>query len=293
MTGFARIASLVATLTLAAGVAGATPPDDTARELEQAAVEELVVDGVVLSDHGVRLEVELIGERAIVSLIDLTTGRASASTKIAALPADSVAATALIRQVATTLVEQLDVRIAIVAPITPTPAPDPLPRPVLAPPSTALTIQLDVEKLAPLELYAALHRPDLIERLHRRRRWAGRLWVTTGVFAASALSAWIAASVQSSNIPTCPEPYYEGLNPCDRRAAGFQRADRYTLASQVLGGAAVLTGVAAAYLQWTQPISSSEAEQLAHRHNARLQARARVLPYAEPGGGGLALAGQF
>lgn len=86
--------------------------------LEQRVVEELISDGILLSRLGVTLEIALVGDIAIVSLIDAATGRARASTKIDHLPADRDAAVASTTQVAASLVDQLGPRKEAPAPET-------------------------------------------------------------------------------------------------------------------------------------------------------------------------------
>ena len=75
--------------------------------LEQRVSEELAAKGTLLSRLGVTLDVEVIGPRAIISLVDPATRRALASTKIDELPADREAAVASVAQVAAGLVAQL------------------------------------------------------------------------------------------------------------------------------------------------------------------------------------------
>ncbi|HWO19257.1 MAG TPA: hypothetical protein VNO30_10790 [Kofleriaceae bacterium] len=75
--------------------------------LEQRVAEELAARGTLLSRHGVTLDVEVIDQRAIVSLVEPATRRALASTKIDVLPADREAAVASVTQVAAGLVAQI------------------------------------------------------------------------------------------------------------------------------------------------------------------------------------------
>ncbi len=78
--------------------------------LEQRVAEELAVDGVILSRLGVALDVEAVGDKLIVSLVDPATRRAVASTKVDSLPADREAAAAAITQVASNLAAQVSTR---------------------------------------------------------------------------------------------------------------------------------------------------------------------------------------
>src|SRR5690606_39358477 len=81
------------------------PPID--QFLEQRVPKELATDGVLLSRLGVHLDVELIGDKLLVSLVEDSTNRATASTKIDAIPPDREAAVATVTQVAATLATQL------------------------------------------------------------------------------------------------------------------------------------------------------------------------------------------
>jgi hypothetical protein len=78
--------------------------------LEQRVAEELAVDGVILSRLGVALDVEAVGDKLIVSLVDPATRRAVASTKVDSLPSDREAAAAAITQVASNLAAQVSTR---------------------------------------------------------------------------------------------------------------------------------------------------------------------------------------
>ncbi|MCE9572876.1 MAG: hypothetical protein K8W52_06945 [Deltaproteobacteria bacterium] len=75
--------------------------------LEQRVVQELAADGTVLSRLNVVLQLERVGTALLVSLVDPTTGRAVASTKIDQLPDDRDAAVATVTPVVANLVAQL------------------------------------------------------------------------------------------------------------------------------------------------------------------------------------------
>jgi hypothetical protein len=75
--------------------------------LEQRVAEELAADGTILSRLGVALDVELVGDKLLVSLVDPATRRAVASTKVDTVPSDREAAVAQITQVASNLAAQL------------------------------------------------------------------------------------------------------------------------------------------------------------------------------------------
>src|SRR5512144_2938416 len=76
--------------------------------LEQRVAEELAADGTILSRLGVALDVELVGEKAVVSLVDPATRRAVSSTKVDSLPADREAAVATVVQVVANMTTQLN-----------------------------------------------------------------------------------------------------------------------------------------------------------------------------------------
>src|SRR5689334_1870732 len=75
--------------------------------LEQRVAEELAADGTILSRLGVALDVEAVGDKLLVSLVDPATRRAVASTKVDSVPADREAAVAAVTQVAANLAAQL------------------------------------------------------------------------------------------------------------------------------------------------------------------------------------------
>jgi hypothetical protein len=76
--------------------------------LQQRVVEELAADGIILSRLGVSLQIEAVGDKLVLSLIDQTTGRASASTKLDQVPPDREAAVASVTQIVANLTAQLN-----------------------------------------------------------------------------------------------------------------------------------------------------------------------------------------
>jgi hypothetical protein len=109
------------------GMAAAQAPGQvepaSAPFLEKRVPEELAIEGVVLSRRNLALQVEQLGDKWLVSLLDLTTGRVAASTKVDALPADREAAVATMTHVVSDLAAQIVGR-----------AEPPPPPPVAAPP---------------------------------------------------------------------------------------------------------------------------------------------------------------
>ena len=93
------------------GVAAAQAPGQveptSAAFLEKRVPEELAVEGLVLSRRNLALQVEQLGDKWLVSLVDLTTGRVAASTKVDALPADREAAVATMTHVVSDLAAQI------------------------------------------------------------------------------------------------------------------------------------------------------------------------------------------
>jgi len=101
------VIALFALASLAAPAAAqqATVPIDVF--LEQRVAEELASDGTLLSRLGVALDIEAVGDKLIVSLVDPATHRAVASTKVDFVPADREAAVAAVTQVAANLAAQV------------------------------------------------------------------------------------------------------------------------------------------------------------------------------------------
>lgn len=85
------------------------PPAEAASAplLEKRVPDELATEGVVLSRQNLGLHVEQIGNKWLVSLVDLTTGRVASSTAIDTLPADREAAVAAMTHVVSELAEQV------------------------------------------------------------------------------------------------------------------------------------------------------------------------------------------
>lgn len=114
----------------AARIAGAQAPGAVAPPaapfLEKRVPEELASEGILLSRHNVGLQIEQLGTKWLVSLVDLSTGRVWASTRVDALPPDREAAVAVMTQVVADLAAQIDGR--------PAPAPFPAPAPPRPPP---------------------------------------------------------------------------------------------------------------------------------------------------------------
>jgi hypothetical protein len=125
--------------------AAAQPPDARAdarplvQFLEARVPDELVIDGIVLAQHDLRITIEQVGDTLVVSLIALPAGRVVASTKIDAPPAEREASLAVVTQVTATLYGQYAGTFG--------PAPDVYASPRIAPPTrvprSGLTFDLE------------------------------------------------------------------------------------------------------------------------------------------------------
>ncbi len=115
-------------------------PDDAASLatfLEIRVPEELAAEGLLLSRQGLSLQIEPVGDKLLVSLIDRVTGRVVASTKIDQPPRDREAAVASVTEVAAGLVTQY----AGTPASPPHAASDAVPRLVAPTPSTPTTLR--------------------------------------------------------------------------------------------------------------------------------------------------------
>ena len=131
----AVLVGAVASTAVHAPLASAQAPGQVVGEavsapfLEKRVPDELATEGVVLSRQGLSLQVEQIGNRWLVSLLDLNTGRVAASTKVDNMPLDREAAVAMMTHVVADLSAQVTGREPPpVAPPPPAPAPAPDPK---------------------------------------------------------------------------------------------------------------------------------------------------------------------
>lgn len=300
----------VLTLVLMTSLAAAAP--DLARVLEQRVPQELATEGVVLGRLGVALDVEIVGERCVVSLVDQTTHRASASTKIDALPADVEAAVAVVTQVAANLAAQLVVR--------PPAADDRVAEQrykaeaigfgdeILVGGSDGsvsstrewyahrgeLQVRLDEPRF-----YELVGRPDLAATYRARHDRAIGYATASGVLlvASAALGVkaiWTAAHPDASR---CGEFDFACHVAADD--AAVDHAKPYAIATGLAFAGMAATMLASFhYYRNRHPVTETEAKGLAARHNHDLRRRlglptAELVPYAAPAGGGLTLSGQF
>jgi hypothetical protein len=80
------------------------------RSLEERVTAALVTRGIALAQRNLGLQIEQIGGMWLVSLVDLTTGRAEAADQVAALPADRDAAVVTVTSVVSDLEQQVPER---------------------------------------------------------------------------------------------------------------------------------------------------------------------------------------
>jgi hypothetical protein len=280
-------AVVIVLLVVGAGAAraqgdGEEPP--IAAVLEQRVPEELAAEGVMLARRSLALQVEQVGTKLLVSLVDRTTGRVAASTKIDRLPADRDAAVATATHVVAELVAEIAARTA--------PAPPPVPAPAPAEPHDDRAVRgaaelrfrreaigFDAEytvylhttpervvagstrrwypyrgelrtRLEPVEFYKLIGRGDLVEEYRRRRQlMLGLTWGGTALALGSAVLG--VASLDDSG--------------------AISRLG----AAAVVGLGAGLSAIAIG--RWLhhrpQPIDENEAKSLAEQYNARLRRR--------------------
>jgi hypothetical protein len=278
--------------------------------LEQRVAEELAADGLQLSRLGVSLDVELVGNQAIVSLRDRAAHRVVASTKLDSLPTDRDAAIASVTQVAANLAAQL-------APPPPNDFKDALREeradrerkqelearynekaihfnhlPVVTGDGetttttiTAFPLQGD-RRLSPPEFYNLVERPDLAARYSRRRNLGKGLLVagTLGIVAGFAVIGWGVTGkdcIGAEDLPMCIDEKDKFLAPRVKVGLGVAAA----------GAGAFLFGIY--FVRRSIPISESEAHDLADRHNEKLRKQLQLAPYVGPGGGGISMSGRF
>jgi hypothetical protein len=118
-TGMSRCQACVVVVFLVAGArvgpAAAQGPRDGAELpiaalLEQRVPEELAVEGLMLSRRGLQLQVEQVGTRLLVSLVDRSTSRVAASTTLDHISADRDAAVATVTHVVADLAAEIAAR---------------------------------------------------------------------------------------------------------------------------------------------------------------------------------------
>lgn len=321
--------ALVATVST---TAAAQAPVDPVDVLAKRVPDELAAEGHVLSRMNLTLQLEQAGDKLVVSLVDLTTGRVAASTVIDQLPPDREAQVASVTQVAGDLVHQ-----------------------VLGRPAQALTVVVDdraereAKELAKArfhkeslrfgdtysisvshgsgsstrnwtvmrgdvdhlldhrDFYRLIDRPDLADDYDHRRNIAIGTAIGGGAGLAVAL-VWTTVQLQSwyASRPNCQlgDPNFSACVEADANRPGP------ALTGPLFLGIASLIplGIGAYYGRNTDPVGEDEAKTMAEGYNNRLRQGLglpvverepvirdlQLAPYATgTSGGGLALAGRF
>jgi hypothetical protein len=320
--------TVIASVVAAAGAAHAQAPSPvapTTQFYEQRVSEELATEGIVLSRQGFRLQIEDVGGKLLMSIVETATGRVAASTKVDSVPADGEPAVAMLTQVAADLMNQIAGRtggVPIQAPSSA--ATDAKAREVadlkfkreairfgsdytlfvnssggftsVAMHGSWVTYQGDLDQyLAPDQFYTEVGRPDLAEEYHHRHR----VVITGLVIGAAAFAASFAYTGYWLSQP----------DPCNQPAPGPSCGSSNVLLVALIGGGIGAIGITVAgwYHFHPHPISEDEAKSLADAYNQHLRVelglpvvrsepRVRDLqlaPVATANDYGVALAGRF
>jgi hypothetical protein len=281
--------------------------------LEQRVTEELASDGILLSRLGVTLDVDVIGDVLVVSLVEDTTGRAVASTKIEEVPADRDVAVASLTQVVATLAQQLGA---------PAPVVEPAPAPVVDAPLEAereyrayaigfdnvvtgggdVSIRHDWRAvrgdlripMSRLDFYRELGREDLVENRRRHLRTAKALSAVALVGFVVTIAAGLSIPTQDCSIDGTAEEYGRCLDEHDRTVNKHALVGGVGLAVTLVFGVAAVRQIAK-----VDHLSEKEAKEAADEYNRKLREKLGlpiafdVSPYVSKDGGGLAVAGSF
>jgi hypothetical protein len=298
--------SLLAAILLASAVAPAAAQEATVPIdvfLEQRVAEELAADGTILSRLGVALDVEAVGDKLLVSLVDPATRRAVASTKVDSVPADREAAVAAVMQVTANLVAQLGR----------TAQPAAAPAPPAADTAKAVKQVIDEEradraseyrfrqeaitfgdevavftdgkttsvrheavayqgdmhrKLEPREFYELVGRADLADAYDRRTAIAWGGLIGGGVVAMTGGLLWAKNLNPSNDCDPLASDYMQCSDRADANAAPVRTAG---MAMFAVGSVGALVGIY--YIYHRHPVSDSERYELAASHNAELRAQ--------------------
>jgi hypothetical protein len=267
--------------------------------LEKRVPEELAAEGLVLSRRNLSLRVEQVGDQLIISLVDLSTGRVAASTKLEHIPPDREAAVARVTHVAADLAGQ-----AGAAPVT-------VPVPVVVDDRAereqrqlaemkfqrerlhfdhvytvvgtnnsatmsrhwvALRGDLDLE-LAPSEFYQLVGRGDLAETyLHRRRVAIASIAVGTVAMLAVPVTLAIGFSNNRPDYGHClGATDFTGCTSAEDQRVSDARQPYLIGGGVLLGVGLVGTVVGVWYAYHVHPISESDAKGLADDYNQGLR----------------------
>jgi hypothetical protein len=294
----------------AAQAPGRTEPA-SAPFLEKRVPDELATEGVVLSRHNLGLQVEQLADKWLVSLVDLTTGRVAASTRVDELPADREAAVAAMTHVVAELAAQVSGRPEPPAP----PSAVPLAPPPAAPnDDRAERAQRDVaeltfkrrsirfgeryqlvatgntarlvrnwvayrgdldEELDPLDFYADVGRPDLGDSYTLRRHISIGSLVTAGL--ATALATYLVITAFDTGPETAcaavPLDQFEACLDAQTKARDDRRSTYLPPAIAASIGSAIALGVGIYLAIHPHPIDENEAKSLADVYNQQLRRR--------------------
>lgn len=290
------VLALIVLASLATPAAAQAPLDVF---LEQRVADELASDGTPLSRLGVVLEIEAVGDKLLVSLVDAATHRAVASTKVESVPADREAAVAALTQVAANLVAQVGTRGDAVAPAVD--VADALARhsnaeyryrqemvtfergvsvSTTAQPANNGTSGVMVgttvahymqpvlgELKRPLggrDFYLAVDRPDLADKYSSRRRRT-----LIGMLGGSA-TAVLGLYVFATNADSSCDPSQAAYDQCKSDFDHTHRPFMWLGGALMVGGAIGFIG-GTYYLFRPHPVSVSEWYDLAEQHNASLR----------------------
>jgi hypothetical protein len=290
--------ALLAALSATAAAQAPPPPELTAAALEQQVPDELASEGVVLASHGLRLQIKPVGDKWLVSLVAVSTGRPVTSTRVDLLPADRDAAVAVMTDVVANLVahalEASAPAPATALPSAPAVAPPAAPAPTPAPPSQAelayqrqalrfaAVYDIDDRRGAPSvqhqwlvfqgdpgrslsaeEFYHVLGRDDLADAYRARRGWR----IAGGITAVLGLSTAVVLGIASLD------------HGCIGLGCSSQRPDYVApmLASFGIG----LAGFMVLHVKSDPPaVNETNARTLADAYNQRLRARLGLPPHA-------------
>jgi hypothetical protein len=275
--------------------------------LEQRVAEELAADGTILSRLGVALDVDAVGDRLVVSLVDLQTRRAVASTKLDRVPADREAAVASVTQVAANLAAQLRPGAPAASSLREALEDDRRERRAreqaelaykreairfthlyLAGSGGAVAGEMvpyrGERRLSAPEFFHAVDRPDLARR-YSRRRTAGWALAITGMLTSAGSMG----------------PFFAAVHGEDPRLA--------MLGGAMLGAGFTLSFVGIYYVSRANPVGERDMHDMADAYNAALRGKhglpraaaprrggiegLALAPYVAVGGSGLALGGRF
>jgi hypothetical protein len=325
---------------LATSAAAQTPQVALDVFLEQRVAEELAADGTILSRMGVALDVELVGDKTLVSLVDPATRRAIASTKLDTLPADREAAVATVMQVVANLTSQLTTTNSTAVAVKTAleeerqdrekkelakeayareairfgdvPIVESDGKGVVTTTLSSIPYRGD-RRLSPPEFFEIVERKDLKDSYEARR--TGGIAAAVIGFGASLGGSVITLTkgVADQDFGNCniTSPSYDSCREAEDARYDERKRDAKKWVKIGIGvsiGGLVVGLVGIYYARHANPISESEAHDLADQYNAKVRAKhglpavtqrakrfqdVALAPYADEGGGGVTLTGRF